>query len=368
MGSPFGITKLALDASVVDTLPIGHVQGLAFDGEFMWAAILLRDRTTMVKLALDGTEVGSFPLRGELKALAFDGESIWVAQPGGFAITRMSLDGVELITFPMYVSDLGGRAFDGKNIWVSDNSPRADQHEVITGPDEAVVVKLAPDGTLLGTFLVGYDPRALAFDGENIRVTQGAGSLKLSLEGAKLETGVVVGNYFDGESFWSVGDEMLYRLSLDGDLIGTFFADGVGYRSLPGPDFTPIVFDGEHIWLGTREGLIGSSPALRNLFPIDSFPVDAGALAFDGKSISITSAVESTVSRLTLLKPPPLASAVERFWAQLLLDLMTPIESAAPSATSTNSWSDFLPFDLTYFYCWDAAGKITRQDESAAPC
>ena len=371
VGSPIGITKLALDASVVDTFPIGHVQGLAFDGEFMWA-VMLRDRT-MVKLALDGTEVGSFPLRGEPKALAFDGESIWVAKTGGFALTRMSLKGAELATFLVNVSDLGGLAFDGENIWVSDTNPRSDQHEVIRGPGEDVVVKLAPDGTVLGTFIVGRAPGALAFDGEDIRVALGNGTIvKLSLEGAKLETqegeSTVFGDYFDGESFWSVGDEMVWRVSLDGDLIGTFFADGVGYRNLPGQNSTPIVFDGEHIWLGTREALVSSSPALRNLFPIDSFPVDAGALAFDGNSIWIAGAEENAVSRLTLLKPPPPASEVERSWIQALLDLMNSIESVAPSATSTNSWSDILPFDTTYFYCWDAAGKITHQDESPAPC
>ena len=56
------------------------------------------------------------------------------------------------------------------------------------------------------------------------------------------------------------------------------------------------------------------------------------------------------------------------------------IEAVTLSETSANSWSDkptgegaeplanFLPFDTTYFYCWDAAGKITHQDESPAPC
>ena len=287
----------------------------------------------------------------------------------------MSLDGVELATFPVNVGKLGGLGFDGENLWVSDILSGGVDHGIVRGPAEDVVVKLAPDGTVLGTFLVGPDPSALAFDGENIRVCVGYDTLvELSLDGAKLGTFPLKTeegecSVFDGESFWSESDEILTRVTLDGTLIGTYFADGVGFPTLHfGNISTPIVFDGEHIWIGGSENLFSSSLDLRNLFPLDSFPIVATALAFDGNSMWVASVLEGTVSRLTLLKPPPYASEVERFWVQSVLDLMNSNESVAPSSTSTNSWSDILPFDTTYFYCWDAGGKITRQDESPAPC
>ena len=97
------------------------------------------------------------------------------------------LDGVELATFPVNVGKLGGLGFDGENLWVSDILSGGVDHGIVRGPAEDVVVKLAPDGTVLGTFLVGPDPSALAFDGENIRVCVGYDTLvELSLDGAKL--------------------------------------------------------------------------------------------------------------------------------------------------------------------------------------
>jgi len=51
------------------------------------------------------------------------------------------------------------------------------------------------------------------------------------------------------------------------------------------------------------------------------------------------------------------------------------------NSDSTNSWannltgtgadplSNYIPIETSnFFYCWDAAGRITRQDESSAAC
>lgn len=318
VGSPFGITKLALDASVVDTYPIGFVQGLAFDGEFIWAG--KPGDHTLSKLTLDGTEISSIPLDGDLKALAFGGEHIWVALGGRFAVTRMSLDGAELVTFPVVIGDLSALAFDGENLWVADADSGAVDHGIekeYSGED--VVVKLAPDGTVLGAFRVGPDPSALVFDGKNITVTLGNDTwVVLSLDGTKLGTFSLDGldprdcatfdwdsfpwsglEKFDGQSIWSIGDEEVTRVAQPCTIMDTVFADGVGYQ-------THTAFDHERIWIGDRSHLLTISLALRDLFILDNFPIGAEDLAFDGNSMWIATPDERTVSRLTLLKPHPL--------------------------------------------------------------
>ena len=74
------------------------------------------------------------------------------------------------------------------------------------------------------------------------------------------------------------------------------------------------------------------------------------------------------VSKLTLLKASPSVAQVERLWVQLYLDQAGSYESVTPNGASTNSLADYLPYETTYYYCWDAVGGITRQDEVPAPC
>ena len=120
--------------------------GLAFDGESIWVANTRSfggdvDYTEgrVTKLALDGTDLGTFSVgdRPFPIALAFDGESIWVTNYGipdpqtapllvtekfsSGTITKLALDGTELGTFPVGYGPVA-LAFDGQSIWVTNNA------------------------------------------------------------------------------------------------------------------------------------------------------------------------------------------------------------------------------------------------------
>ena len=83
--------------------------------------------------------------------------------------------------------------------------------------------------------------------------------------------------------------------------------------------------------------------------------------------------------------PEPVRKVWEQDDLQTAIDSMMVdkgISGVAASAVSTNSWSDnptgpsTAPLYPTYlqapltdcFYCWDSAGRVTRQDKSSAAC
>jgi hypothetical protein len=90
--------------------------GLTFDGESIWVSN--RDDHTVTKLALDGTELGTFLTTKEPLALAFDGNSIWVGHDiVQNTLTRLALNGEVLRTYGVYSG--GELLFDGRSVWVA---------------------------------------------------------------------------------------------------------------------------------------------------------------------------------------------------------------------------------------------------------
>ncbi len=107
----------------------------------------------------------------------------------------------------------------------------------------------ASDGTVLGTFTVGFQPLGIAFDGANIWVAnRGDGSvtkLKAS-DGTVLGTFIVhdggpYGVAFDGANIWVTGDLTVTEFRADGKVIGDF----------PFKNTAGIAFDGANIWVAT---------------------------------------------------------------------------------------------------------------------
>ena len=73
---------------------------------------------TVVRMALDGSVLGTYSVGSGPKPLVFDGANIWVGNTGSNTVTKLrASDGSLLDTF-----DVGGSptslVFDGANIWV----------------------------------------------------------------------------------------------------------------------------------------------------------------------------------------------------------------------------------------------------------
>jgi outer membrane protein assembly factor BamB len=177
-------------------------------------------------------------------------------------------------------------AFDGADMW-------------ITGIFESTVTKVrASDGAVLGTFNVGSNPDAVAFDGANVLVANGVGTVtKLrASDGAVLGTFTVGNNpqgiTFDGAHIWvaNASDNTVMKLrASDGKVLGTFAVTG-------GPG--GMAFDGANVWVGSNSGTVtklrASDGTILGTFSVCQ-PV---AMAFDGTNMWITNYSCATVTKL----------------------------------------------------------------------
>ena len=102
--------------------------------------------------------------------------------------------------------------------------------------------------TVVGTYGVGTNPQAIAFDGANIWVANYFSNNIMKLNPS---TGAVVGTYgvgnplsiaFDGANIWVTnnGSNNVTKLSLNGTNLGTFAVP-------PAP--SGVAFDGTKIWV-----------------------------------------------------------------------------------------------------------------------
>lgn len=131
-------------------------------------------------------------------------------------------------------------AFDGTNLWIVDG---------------ANVTELSPSGAVIGTFPVMYgSPAAIAFDGTNMWVATNGGYVTvLSPSGAMVGSflvdtnlpgsGNLTGIAFDGTNMWVLGSQVT-KLSPAGATLGTFPFDDGGNWAGGG-----IAFDGQHMWV-----------------------------------------------------------------------------------------------------------------------
>jgi len=240
------VSKLrASDGAVQATInvPFGQDPGvMAFDGANMWVAN--PGFNTVIKLrASDGENLGRFTVGFAPYAICFDGANVWVANLGDNTVTKLQAsDGANLGTYTV-----GHRpaaiVFDGVNIWVANeldqtltklrpsdgailatfNAPGAtglafDGLNLWAVSPQGVAAKLRPsDGQILGSFTLGGEPWAIAFDGNNLWITDIRPPNKSVIkvrpsDGAVLGTFSVgnsaattaVGNVivFDGASIW----------------------------------------------------------------------------------------------------------------------------------------------------------------------
>jgi hypothetical protein len=144
-------------------------------------------------------------------------------------------------------------AFDGANIWVADGAATSTVSELS-----------ASTGALEGTYSVGSDPQAVAFDGTNIWVAN-SGSNSVTKIPISNPTGLT-----------------------------TYTPTGLSNPSA-------LAFDGTNIWVanntssGTVTELLASTGALEGTFTVGSKPY---ALAFDGANIWVANSGSNTVTKL----------------------------------------------------------------------
>jgi hypothetical protein len=135
-------------------------------------------------------------------------------------------------------------AFDGTNMWVVD--------------EDNVVIEVSPSGTTLGTFPVGNDPEGIAFDGTNMWVVNSNDNTvtELSPSGTTLGPYAVGGGpqgiAFDGMNMWVANyyDNTVTKLSPSGATLATFPAGELGETTFG------IAFDGTHMWVTNENSTV----------------------------------------------------------------------------------------------------------------
>jgi hypothetical protein len=193
------------DGAILNSVNLGTsssfstVSGVAFDGANIWAA---RTDGFAVKVRVsDLTVQGTVPVDGSAFGIAFGGGNIWVACNSSGLVTRFAAGpGLNSPTsFSVHSTNESapvGIAFDGVNMW-------------ITAMADNVVVKMGPDGSVLGTYNVGSAPSGVVFDGANIWV---ANSRSNTVTKLRASDGSIIGTFsvtaspmsliFDGANIW----------------------------------------------------------------------------------------------------------------------------------------------------------------------
>jgi hypothetical protein len=191
------------DGSVLGYANLGgggftNVAGLAFDGINVWVA---RSDSLVKVRASDMSVQGTFNTPGAAKGVAFGAGNVWVACNSSGLVAKI-FAGSTTNSVASFMVGSGNSsaplaiAFDGANMWVpavSDN----------------VVVKMGPDGSVLGTYSVGARPNAVVFDGANIWVASSGSNTVTKL---RASDGSIVGTFnvalspvsliFDGANIW----------------------------------------------------------------------------------------------------------------------------------------------------------------------
>ncbi|MFP5503279.1 MAG: hypothetical protein ACLGIN_12395 [Candidatus Sericytochromatia bacterium] len=149
--------------------------GLAIDGvDHLWLA----NGSHVTKFSSSGAELGRFSVGGVTGALSVDRASgdVWVG--AGRDLVRLTADGTEAARAPDLL--VPGDVWQDVSVDASGNAWAVQHHA-------HRVVKVAPDGTLLGRFKVGWRPGGIVCDGAgNAYVVNVEGVYKLASDGTVL--------------------------------------------------------------------------------------------------------------------------------------------------------------------------------------
>lgn len=312
----------------VYTLPVGDssasvVNGVLFDGTYIWAAIQNPDGGVVQKLSTSGTVISTTGVGTEPLELAFDGSNIWVTDYTSSDVTIVGQNGGFIKTIPLPLADPEGIAFDGKSMWVANN-----------GNNTNTVSKFdAASMTLVASYPTGRSPDGVAFDGTNIWVTNSyADSVWVfNLSGRQLQgyaTGVFpLSMVFDGQSMWignGTGVNVGTPVPGIGSLTKIRVADGRSMGTFTiGHHVRGLAYDGTSIWAcngndNTVSRVRVSDVALLGTFATGSLP---RAAAFDGRKIWVANSGENT---LTVFVPPETGASQMQNQSPAMITAQTP--------------------------------------------
>jgi DNA-binding beta-propeller fold protein YncE len=293
LGRSAAASEAIPDSPSLQVFPTGVIIGeIAFDGANIWATDFYLSTVVKVR-ASDGVVLGRFPVYEPLR-IASNGPDVWVANELGDLYKVRTSDGVVEAIIDLGSSPLGQVLFDGTNIWVAG------------GGINTNLFKIRPsDGAILGQYTVGESPYGLAFDGQNIWVTN---TLDETVSKVRASDGRVLftvpadpspsGIVYAGNSIWvsNANSGMLTHLRL---------ADGAVLGVAPvGASPRPLTFDGRSIWVGNLYPdasvmrLRARDGTRQVILPEGPSPV---SLLFDGASVW----VGNTSGELWKITPAP---------------------------------------------------------------
>jgi DNA-binding beta-propeller fold protein YncE len=291
---------------VIGDSPSSTVNGVFFDGKYIWAAVQNPDGGVLEKMDTTGvilstTGIGSAPLD-----MVFDGTNIWVTEYTSSDVRIVSQQGVPLKTISLPLADPEGIVFDGKYVWVANNGNGTD---TVSKFDAASM-------TLINSYRVGRSPDGVAFDGANIWVTNSYNNNVWVLD---RETGEQLAGYptgifplsmaFDGSNMWignGTGVNVGPPVPGIGSLTKIRASDGANLGSFTiGNHVRGLVYDGTSIWAcnandNTVSRLRASNVALLGTYRTGSAP---RAVAYDGTKIWVANSGENTLTVIAPLDP-----------------------------------------------------------------
>lgn len=216
----------------------------------------------------------------------FDGSHLWIGDFVQKTVTKVrASDQAVLGTFAVG-PQVAAMAFDGASLWVAGFGPAS---------------KVRASDGMVSEATAAFDPLDMVFDGTSIWMADdlGHGVFRVRVsDGSSAEyfqAGNVVAVAYDGESIWisiAGGVNAIARLRpSDGATLATYPLER--YPSV-------LLFDGAHIW--ARVGSSLKKIRARDGVILGSYPVGSGdpldSLAFDGSYIWVSSYLDSTVMKL----------------------------------------------------------------------
>jgi len=295
LGMPRATSSAAPDSISVETFPLpsGVLPGeIAFDGANIWATDFYY--STLVKVrASDGVVLGRYSGVYEPLRIASDGTSVWAATELGDLYKVRSSDGVVEQVIDLGTSPLGQVLYDGTSIWVAS-----------WGLGNGLSKIRPSDGVILGTYIVGKSPFGLAFDGENIWVTNSADDTvsKVRASDGQVLFTVPAGNapwgiVYDGANLWAANANsgtLTHLRASDGAFLGVTRA---------GSNPQLLAFDGRAVWAGNWypddivERFLPANPGRKQAIRAG---INPDGILFDGTSIWVAFEGSGTLGKITV--------------------------------------------------------------------